>query len=304
MNNSSLKLLFIIFLFSYSNISFGQKNIADITRIKGSKNLPIELNLLLQSLQSNDPTSTERLRVSLFNIDRFAQAITREDVFLLGKIEIYRTLLKLPGQTINTPVDGSSLKTLRTSLSKTNDPFFKWILNSLIEDTKILLDSSLFKEYVLQINTNSAENSKYRRIIKKNQLLQKWIQQLYPEAEDFTDRLRKLMLPKMEEALKNIENSYYLLAFQSQLKPLPAPVTDTKDLKFLAMEDVPPAKQPVEPPSAKDKSVEEILNPVLGGTPTDLPLPSNENWLEEENAPLELKNLPKPSNDADWLQDF
>lgn len=296
--------LLIIVLLVYSSVSLAQKNIADVKIIKGSKNLPVEFNLLLQSLQTNDPSSTERIRLSLFNIDRFAGALTREDVFLLGKIEIYRTFLKLSGPTNNSPIDGGSLKTLRSSLSKTNDPFFKWILNSLIEDTRILLDSSLFKEYILQVNSNSPDNVKYRRIIKKNQLLQKWIQQLYPEAEDFSERLKKLLLPRMEEALKNIENSYYLLAYQSQLNSLPEPIKDEKELKFFVLEVLTPAKQPVEPLPSKEKSVEQILSPVTGGSPDDLPEPSNENWLEDENSPPELKNLPKPSNDADWLQDF
>jgi hypothetical protein len=61
----------------------------------------------------------------------------------------------------------------------------------------------------------------------------------------------------------------------------------------------------------KKRSVEEIID--APSTLTDdeikntseliLPKPSNEVWLEE-NTPFNLEKLPKPTNDAGWLQDI
>lgn len=281
-----------------------QLNIPDVKVVLGSKDLPQEMNLLINSVQQIEPTSYETVRTFAFSIDRYARLIKREDVFLLGKVEIYRTFLKSNGNLTKLPIDGNSLKTLKSALVKTKDPFIKWFLSSLIQDAQMLIDNPQFKEYVLMQNAGPADINKFRRVIKKSQLIQNWALALNPEAEDFLPSLNTLMLPRMKEALKNIENTFYLLAFQANLSPLPEPVKDEKDLKLFSLKTNLPAPAKKVTPVKTEKSVEEIIAPVLGEQPTPLPAPSAENWLEEENPPIELQKLPKPSNDADWLQDF
>jgi hypothetical protein len=75
-------------------------------------------------------------------------------------------------------------------------------------------------------------------------------------------------------------------------------------LKFFSLKEVKPVAQK---PVKKEKTVDDILAPITdeGKNEEDaLPEPSKEDWLNDDNAPTNLKNLPKPSNDADWLQDF
>ncbi len=307
---------FLFFTIICSHNVFAQMNIPDIRTVQGSKDLPIELNLLLNSLQANNPQSYEKIRLMAFSIDRYARSLKREDIFLIGKIEIYRILLKtnMPnGVTSKTPIDGAGLITLQKAEGLVSDPFFKWLLKSLIQDTKMLLDNSLFKEYILLQNggalTSSSDLKKYKRVIKKGQLLQHWLQKITPEAEDFKTSFTSLMIPKMEEALKNVENSFYLISNHSNLNPPAEPITDEKDLKLFSIKSLVTANPKHHSKNQSEKkggvkSVEDILGPLDSEKLESLPAPSNDNWSLEENSPLELKNLPKASNDADWLQDF
>ena len=77
----------------------------------------------------------------------------------------------------------------------------------------------------------------------------------------------------------------------------------SNELKFFSIQSIDSTKQ--ESPLANDqKSVDDILAPITDIAPVVLPKPTQENWVEEENAPSTLKNLPKPNNNADWLEDF
>jgi len=300
-----MKKIFLLTLFALfqAGTAFGQHNLPDKPVIQGSKELPLEMNLLISSYQSLSPESYDKLRTNILNIDRFARTLNKEDLFLIGKIEIYRTLLKnteLPKAL----VDGDSQKTLRASLEKTNDPFTKWFLNSLLQDAILLVDNPAFKEYLLRQNASGLDLNKYRRVIKKSQLIQSWVQKLNPGAEDFQTSLKNLMVPKMEEAMKNIENSFFILASHARLEPLPPAVTDEKDLMFFAIKTETIKTAPKKTIAPKEKTVEDILGPLTEEKPAILPAPSEETWLDEENVPDALKNLPKPSNDADWLEDF
>lgn len=303
MSNFFLTFLFFI-LIGTQNV-FAQINIADFRTIQGSKDLPIELNLLLNSLQANNPQSYEKIRLMAFSIDRYARSLKREDIFLIGKIEVYRILLKTNGATTKIPIDGTGLKIFQQAEAQVSDPFFKWLFKSLIQDTQMLLDNSQFKEYILLQNASATDLNKYRRVIKKSQLLQHWVQRITPEAEDFKTSFTNLMIPKMEEALKNVENSFYLISNHSNLDAPAEPITDEKDLKLFSIKsNVSAIPKRHEKSPAKEKSVEDILGPLDSEKLEPLPAPSAENWLIEENSPLDLENLPKPSNDADWLQDF
>lgn len=298
------KIILIIILLSLQSPNvLGQQNVPDKKVIQGSKDLPLEMNLLISSLQDFAPEKYEKIHESILVFDRYARSINKEDLFLIGKIEIYRTFLKnsdLPKQL----VDGESLKTLRASLEKTKDPFSKWFLNSLIQDTAALIVNPVFKEYQLRQNATGLEISKYRRVLKKSQLLQSWAQKLNPQLEDFDQTLRDLMVPKMEAALKNIENSFYFMASYARLGPLAAPITDDKELKFFSIKTKEIRTAPKKAQPTKEKTVDDILGPLTNESPVVLPLPSEESWLEEENTPDGLKILPKPSNDADWLEDI
>ena len=68
----------------------------------------------------------------------------------------------------------------------------------------------------------------------------------------------------------------------------------------------------VEKSNEKSKSVEDIIDgpetleeeALQPPSAAVLPAPTKENWIEEQSSPIDLKKLPKPTDDADWLQDF
>lgn len=293
-----LTLLFILF----SVASFAQEEAENTLRLQGSKDLPLELNLLVQSIQDST-TSKEQLNNVIMKIDSYARLLSKEDIFLVGKIEIYKTLLKTNELRPKATLDGDSIKKLKASLKKTQDPFVKWFIQALLHDADSLMSTSAYKEYVLQRNNGRLEKPELRRIDKKVQLLMRWISRLNPESEDFESVLKTELTPAMEESLKNIEQSFSLLASNSTNNKIPM-VSKLKELKFFSVRLPKPAKAPV---AGKEKSVDEILAPLTNentASPAALPEPSKEDWLNDDNAPANLKNLPKPADDADWLQDI
>ena len=87
------------------------------------------------------------------------------------------------------------------------------------------------------------------------------------------------------------------------MSPFPGLITSIDEFKFISQKEIKISK----PESLKDKSIEDILSPLIDdnlASEAILPEPSKEDWLNEYNTPQNLKNLPKPDDDANWLQDF
>jgi hypothetical protein len=97
------------------------------------------------------------------------------------------------------------------------------------------------------------------------------------------------------------------MASQTTFQPMPQIANAIDELKFFSLEK---EKNKIVKVPKKEKSVDDILDSITSENSkkktqqTVLPRPSTEDWLSDENAPANLKNLPKPSDDADWLQDF
>lgn len=270
--------------------------------ISGSKELPLEINLLLDSVQSSAPENYDKILPYVMNIDLYARSMSKEDIFLIGKIEVYKTLLKNYATANKTPIDGVTVAKLRNAINKSKDNFAKWFLQALLKDSLDLTSSPVYKEFLLQKNSAvKVEKVEYRKLEKKAELIQFWAAKINPEN---MDTLTNELTPKMIEALKNIQNSFYLMAKEASMTPMAQALKSESELKFFSVQNAAPAKTET-PVAAGQKSVEDILAPITDVVaPLDLPKPTQENWLEEENAPPALQNLPKPNNDADWLQDF
>lgn len=302
------KILIIIIFFNF-NICFSQdENHFSLARLQGSKEIPLELNLLIESIQNsssenqNDEIQKKMLPI-IYNIDSYARVLTKEDIFFIGKIEIYKTILKSDSTSAKAIVDGDSLKILKDAIKKSNDPFITWFLKALLQDSENLLSSPKYKDYVLQKNNARLETLELRKIDKKVKLIYRWISKINTNSVDFQEILKAELLPLMIESLKNIEENFYLMASQSSLIPFPGIIKSPNELKFFSLKEI---KQPPKK-SVKNKSVEDILAPITdedGQDKASLPEPSKEDWLNDDNAPTNLKNLPKPTDDADWLQDF
>ncbi|MGZ3789303.1 MAG: hypothetical protein ACXVLQ_12315 [Bacteriovorax sp.] len=293
------KLLLIIFIFGITEILPAQeKTDAPTRKIQGSKELPRELNLLVEGLQAE---SIDEMIPVIMNIDSYARALNKEDIFLVGKIEIYKTLLKSAETSPRAAIDGDTLKILKEAIKKTNDPFIKWFFQALLQDAESLLNSPAFKDYLLQKNTGRLDRLEFKKIEKKVQLLYRWTSKINPGVADFQETFLADLNPVMKEALRNIEESFFLMALSSADNLLP--IKSATELKFFALREIKKVKKP----GKKEKTVDDILAPITGEGKLEevvLPEPSNEDWTNEDNSPLNLKNLPKPSDDADWLQDF
>lgn len=299
------KLILIFFIFCCWGKVFSQENIKSAPlQILGSKELPLELNLMLENLQQESGEAFPELVETVLHIDSYARVLSKEDIFLLGKIEIYKTLLKSNSYSAKAVVDGNSTKTLKDAIKNSSDPFITWFLQALLHDCEALLGTDVFKDYLLQKNAGRLERLESKKIDKKVQLLYRWISKINPESADFQQTLITELQPVIIESLKNIEQSFFLMASSTIFQPMPVIITSTSELKFFSLKKV---KKQVVKVQKTEKSVDDILAPITDegkAPPTVLPKPSSEDWLEDENAPLNLKNLPKPSDDADWLQDF
>ena len=297
-----------VFLSMSSTLFSATVEKSPVLKIQGSKEMPLELNLIIQSLQENIPenqieVNNQKLLPIVMNIDSYARALSKEDIFLVGKIEIYKTLLKTNSIFPKAIIDGTSLVTLKDAIKKSTDPFIKWFLESLLHDCESLLSSSSYKEYLLQKNNGKLEKLELRKFDRKVQLIYRWISKINPESTDFQEILRFELNPVILEALHNIEESFFLMSSNSVLDVKPVLIKTSNELKFFSMK----AFKPTQSPGKKEKSVQDILAPLTDEDQTPsiiLPKPSNEDWLNNDNAPANLKNLPKPVNDADWLQDL
>lgn len=283
-----------------------QSNDLSVQKILGSKELPLELNLLLESYQSNNDLevlTTKTLMPIVQNIDHFARFISADHIFMIAKIEIYKTLLKTTAISPKAFINGDSLLTLQAAIKKASSPFTLWFLRALLRDSQNLLSSSLYKEYLLQKNNGNLEKREYKKIDKKVQLLYRWILKINTSSMDSLDNLENELRILSLECLKSIEQSFYLMAQSSSNANILATNKTKEELKFFSLKEIKKDKKVIK----QSKSVDEILAPLTGAQQENspsLPEPSPEDWTQEENTPQNLKNLPKPSNDADWLQDF
>ena len=287
----------------YSSCIFSLEKTGDIvSRIQGSKELPLELNILIESLQNS--VSLDKILPYVMNIDSYAKALSKEDIFLIGKVEVYKTFLKSNEISSKAVIDGSSTKILANAIKKARDPFVSWFLQALLRDSEALMKNPNYKEYVLQKRNGPLENIEHKKIDKKVQLLYRWISKINPSAPDFQEIFKTELLPTMMDTLINIEQSFFLMSSVAIFEPVPILAKSPAELKFFSLKEVAlPKKKEI----ISEKTVEDILAPITENPKqkdSNLPAPSKEDWLQQDNAPLNLKNIPKPTDDADWLQDF
>ncbi len=289
------KVIYILILLNSSSV-WCQKIII------GSKSLPKEFNLLLGNYHLYSPETVEKIKPQLYSIDYSARSFSQEDLLLLIKIEIYKTFLKNYDSPVKTPVDGKTIEIISSALKKTNDNFMRWFLEALLKDSQELISNPSYKEFLLQKNVNvKVEKVEYRKVEKKAELLQFWISKLNPDSEEFPENFRQQLAIKMQESITNIQNSLQFMSRESAVKSKEAFPKNDMELKFFSFQDYVAPKSKPEAKNIEVKSVEDILAPLVS-EPVDensgkLPTPVKEDWTADPN-------LPKPTNDAQWLEDF
>jgi hypothetical protein len=295
------KLFFLFFILLSTEVIAEEKSeLAPNTKIIGSKNIPMEFNLMLDNLYGQ--LSNEKLLPILLNIDSYSRILSKEDIFLLGKIEIYKNLLKSNAKVAKANIDSQSTNYLRLAIQKAKDPFVIWFLKALLDDCQSVMSNPLYKLRNLQSDFSTQDKTKIKKIDKKIQLLYRWISVINPNSPDFEAILKTELLNAEIEALNSIEHSFYLLASSTNFENFAGLNKNPKDMKLFSLKEI-KAPTLVE---KKPKSVEDILSPILGEPigPEDLPQPTNENWLTEDDAPTNLKNLPKASEEIDVIDDI
>jgi hypothetical protein len=274
--------------------------------LQGDKNIPLELNLIVKNLNYYEDNFIQKQISTLKSIDFLSRQLSVEVFFINTKLEIYKSLLKNDSPLSRKRLDGTSMSRLKVAISKSKNEFMVWFLTALLKDTETLINSNEYKEYLLTNTASTSSNSKkseHRRIEKKMQLLNYWIEKINPEADDYPDNLKKILAVKLVYILNNLNTSLQFIAREMRLPIVVPPDWQFKSFseKKSSSSQAQPSKPVIRP---EGKSIEDILAPVTDDSKTELPLPTEENWLEDENLPDSLKNLPKPSNDAEWLEDF
>ncbi len=274
--------------------------------IKGGKNIPLELNLIVKNLNYYEEDLTKKHLTQLKSIDFLSQQLSKDAFFINTKLEIYKSLLKNETPLSKTKLDGSSMARLKLAISKSKNEFMVWFLNALLKDSEALINSNEYKEFLLtqaySSNTGTKKNEN-RRIEKKMQLLVYWIEKLNPDADDYPDNFKKILAKKLSVIITGLNASLLFIAREQKLNTNIPENWQWKSFSELSSNTNAKIDKKVEN-NPQSKSVEDILEPITNESPSTLPTPTQENWLEEGNLPDSLKNLPKPTNDAEWLEDF
>lgn len=294
-----MKRVFLIFLINFNLNTQAQ----EIKIIKGSKSIPTEINLMFQSIQYPSPTkeSFQILINHAYTLETYSKLVTKEEYFFTAKSEIYKTLLKMGNYTKNV-VGPEDLKKLREARKKSFDPFINWLIGSLITDLDSIFTSNGYSNYLLEKDNIKVQRPETKKVIKKLSILSKIYSLI---SIDNPDLSKNEINDAMLDALKNVEEALFLIASETRFEALPKIISESKDLRTFSIEDY---KISSEGMAKKAKTVEEILdgaeNLEQEAEIPNLPKPSNENWIEEDSSPLDLKKLPKPTDDSDWLQDI
>ena len=273
----------IYFLLFSLNISATENNLV----IRGTQNLPIEINLVLESLQKTPLAAEEfkTLKEQVTRIESYAKNLTKEEIFFISKTSFYKTLLISSKRRQKNFFDGTSLRNLSEAKQKTSDPFLKWFFGALEKDALTVTKLPLYLDYLAARNVGRIDKIELRKIDKKVQLISWWIAKISPESPDL---ILKEINPLLQEILNKTEQSFYLLSNLSKVPSATAPKKDAP-LTFFSIEEAP---KKTTAQAAPTPSVNEIIDSVPTPAVT-LPTPSNEDWLlgDEPTTPAPIKAI-------------
>ena len=164
---------------------------------------------------------------------------------------------------------------------------------------------------MIQKTSDNFSNPETKKLAKKLQLISKIYFKINPEDPD---SLKVDLEHFYDECLNNIENNLYLIASETKYTKIPSFTPSSISDEKLTLFKISEIKLVPLSPKENQKSVEDILEDVpqtleeeaIKSPPNEhkLPTPVNEKWTDDKSSVIDVKNLPKPTNDADWLQDF
>lgn len=284
--------IFICFLLISFSTDAAENNLV----IHGTKNLPIELNLVLEGLQRT-PLSPEEfmvLKEQITRIESLAKGLAKEEIFFISKASFYKSLLISSKRQQKNYFDGTSLKNLSAAKQKTSDPFLKWFFSALEKDAQTVSKLPLYLDYLAARKMGRIDKIELRKIDRKVQLISWWIAKISPESPEL---ILKEINPLLQEILNKVEQSFYLLT--SATKP-PSTASAKKDgpLTFFSIEKAPKKEARETPMPSVNEIIDSVKAPVV--TPP-LPTPSSEDWLLGDEPPA---SVPAPPKAVDSTEDL
>lgn len=288
-----MKLLFCLTLFL--NIALAQ----EIKIIQPTKELPAEVSLIYQSYQNlnSNPNVFQKLLQISYQIDTYSPLLSKEDLYFIIKSEIYKTILR-NGDSVKIIINPDDLNLIYENIKKCDDPFLKWIQLSLASDARNIFNGKNYREYVLQNANGRLDTVIAKKTFKKLQILSRLFSQFNVDSSQVIKQDLQILIEKI---LNNVIQSLYIMSIETKFDKLPNLIDDPNKLKFFKL-DTPINKSMAKTSKQSEKSVEDILEDDT--PPQKLPIPIEEDWSDDKNSPIDLKKLPKPTNDADWLQDI
>lgn len=267
----------IYFLLSLS-VGASENNLV----IRGTKNLPVELTLVLEGLQKTPLMAEEFavLKEQVTRIESYALKLAKEEIFFISKASFYKSLLISSKRKQKNYFDSTSLKNLSEAKQKTFDPFLKWFFSALEKDAQNVSKLPLYLDYLAARKMGGIEKIELKKIDRKVQLISWWIAKISPESPEL---ILKEINPLLQEILNKIEQGFYLLTTMS--KP-PLTAFDKKDgpLTFFSIEEAPKKEARVTPMPSVNEIIDSVKAPVVTPTAT-LPTPSGEDWLLGDEPP-------------------
>ena len=270
--------IFFLFFLTFSAIAKENSLI-----LQGTKNIPIELGLVLAGLQSSPMEDAELndLKAQMNRIEIYSKKLTQEEIFFIAKSVFYKSFLSIQNQGPKFYYDEKNLKNLSEALNNTSDDFLKWLFMSLAKDVALLSKSPYYKDFEAAHALGKVDKVELKKIEKRVQLISWWIVKINPENPE---QILKETTPLLQDILNKIEMDYYLLSTLAKPTPINPigiePKTEDNPTFFTIVEAGKKA-----PPPAHDKTVQDIIDSVI--LPTIGP-----------------NDLPKPTNEPDWLQDI
>ena len=246
---------------------------------------PLEFQHIIAILQSTALYSAHKQEIDSLipEIDRALSRLNNDDVDLIIKSEIYKTLLIDPPSS-RRPFHSLSPKMVTDLLQlskKIHSPFFSWLAFSIHLDMKSLIYSPLFPSFKDNIKSSQGQWSGQMALMKKKfALLLPWYDYLTTTKEE---RLTEKIYPLLLKCLRQIR---FKSTRYASLLPRHPPGSGN-ELKYF--EKVLPNKP--------KNSIDSLLKPIVeANKKTDLPVPVDD-WVPKKDD--YTQKLPLPTND--WL---
>ncbi len=189
-------------------------------KVTPSENLPMELRYLIKSISQYQLTDLEKTAYieSLILLDAHTKALSKEEIFFLGKSEILKSLFK--GRIKKKAHKRSHNPKILIEIKAWSEAgeisiFTKWFLEALHADLKNQFDSPFFRQFMLfKIANKRIRELELRKLEKRFSLLLPWYQEYKEKGpEIFQQELKPILI----NTLSHISMYYGLLAKYSKL---------------------------------------------------------------------------------------